>query len=84
LDRLLVGSPGGRIDISLIRASHRLPSDGGASPLSPERCAGAVRQRRLAVKTRFLQTAEKHLVPFVVLVALTWAFLRLGMEIFAR
>jgi hypothetical protein len=36
------------------------------------------------VKTRFLQTAEKHLVPFVVLVALTWAFLRLGMEIFAR
>ena len=34
---------------------------------------------RLAVKT-----SEKHLAPFVVLLAVTWVFLRLGMEIFAR
>jgi hypothetical protein len=31
-----------------------------------------------------VKTTEKHLVPFVVLFALTWVFLRLGMEIFAR
>lgn len=31
-----------------------------------------------------LKSAEKHLVPFVVLVAVTWVFLSLGMELFAR
>jgi hypothetical protein len=31
-----------------------------------------------------MKTSEKHLVPFVVLLALTWAFMRLGMEVFAR
>ena len=31
-----------------------------------------------------LKSAEKHLVPFVVLVAVTWVFLSLGMELFAH
>jgi len=31
-----------------------------------------------------LKCPEKHLVPFVVLVAVTWVFLSLGMELFAR
>ena len=31
-----------------------------------------------------VKTTEKHLVPFVLLLALTWVFLRLGMEVFAR
>jgi hypothetical protein len=34
---------------------------------------------RLAVKT-----SEKQLVPFVVLIAVTWVLLRLGMEVFAK
>lgn len=31
-----------------------------------------------------MKTSEKHLVPFVVLLAVTWVFLRLGMEIFDK
>jgi len=31
-----------------------------------------------------LKTSEKHLVLFVVLLALTWVFLHLDMEVFAR
>ncbi|MEE2831916.1 MAG: hypothetical protein VYD18_06110 [Candidatus Latescibacterota bacterium] len=30
------------------------------------------------------KTSEKHLVPFVVLLAVTWVFLHLGMEIFDK